>query len=335
MFSPLAPRSFKDTIDTCRELARSRGIALIIPGDLHLWGVTGGNRSDLFATLLGAFPFGKVVLLGDLFDSDRQVRETAADRRVLSMLSALDREDRVHVVRGNHDRALLSTVAEPNEGRGRRAAQRRARDAALAWLARPRMHADIVYACADQAVFVGAAHPGGQGVADAIRPHPGSSDVLVLAVGNRTILFEHGDAYDRWVQRGRPRSVLTRVGGNAYDLSVAVERRNLRLADMSASVKRRVSMWRGVCRSVVEGAYARSVALPFPVHGTVCGHTHYPGFVMHEGIPHVNVGSFRGHRPSFAVVTGDGELMPPFVIEHQSAPARRMRRAAEHGIVGS
>ncbi len=303
--SRIAPLSLDDMFRVVDQVHREHGIAYLIPGDLHLWGARGGNLSSLFFRLLQEIPYRKVVVLGDLFDGNRHERETMSDRQVLEHLRLLDVADRLHIVRGNHDRALLR-VPELIAKRARRVPVfgEAGVPMLMDWLVRPRTFSDVVYTRVDDVEY---------GVGDTA--HPGSSDVLVLRVGTKNVLFEHGDAYDSWVRRTHTGSVLTGVGKCAYDLMVRIEKNHTSLADLSGTLKQKVSVWRGVCHAVAVGAHARGSALAHPIHATVSGHTHYPGYIPFGEVPHVNVGSFRGYRPSFVLVTERGDVLPPIVVQ--------------------
>ena len=307
--SRLAPLSPEEAFRVVDRVQREQGIAYLIPGDLHLWGARGGNRSDLFFRLLVETRYRKVVVLGDLFDGNRHERETVSDRQVLLHLRTLDTEGRLHLVRGNHDRLLMRSPALFAE----RAVRRRVFGEAgepmdMSWLVRPRMHDDVVVSIADGVEYATRGAGSSQDV------HPGSSDVLVLRVGDKNILFEHGDAYDQWVRHSRTGSVLASVGKCAYDLMVKIEKNHTSLADLSGTLKQKVSVWRGVCHAVAVGTHKRGVVLPHPIHASVSGHTHYPGSVLFGDVPYVNVGSFRGYRPSFTLVTEQGDVLPPIVV---------------------
>lgn len=314
---PIAPVSYREAMDHCRRIERERGIALLIPGDLHLWGVEGGNRSDFFAHILETLEYDKVVLLGDMFDGMKYEQETHADRRVLELLAQLDCDDRIHIVRGNHDRAILNdpqTIHERARSEHVRAETGEPMD--LSWLTRSRMYRDVVYVAVDGGAYRGPAHHEGSAHAHRWPSHVGSNDVLVLRVADKHILFEHGDAHDKWARRAHKSSVIEYVGKCGFDLLVRLERNHSGLGDMTGSLKQKVSRWRGVCRDVAQGAYVRGHELDFDIHANVCGHTHYPGQVLLGEVTHVNVGSFRGYRPSFALVTRDGELLPPIVVRY-------------------
>lgn len=306
----IAPRSVGEVFTMVERVHRERGIAYLVPGDLHLWGAKGGNRSELFFRLLTDVAYRKVVILGDLLDGNRHERETLSDRHVLEHLRRLDEQGRLHLVRGNHDRVLMrSPGLIANRHRRRRVLGEVGEPMDMQWLARPRMHDDVLYAYVDGVEYT---LPGG--IDRAKGDHPGSSDVLVLRVRDKNILFEHGDAYDHLVRRTRAGSVFTSVGKCAYDLLVRMEKNHASLADLSGTLKQKVSMWRGVCHAVAVGTHARGVSLSYPIHASVSGHTHYPGYVRFGEVPYVNVGSFRGHRPSFTLVTEHGEVLPPIVV---------------------
>lgn len=318
LFAPITPVSVAQALEYCHMIAESRGIALLMPGDLHLWGVNGGNRSDFFVRLLDELAYDAVVLVGDVFDSAKHERETHADREVLVRLRTLDEADRLHIVRGNHDQQVLDDPQSIRERARRELVIGEAGDPMdLSWLTRPRMHTNVVYAEADARVFVGPAHYDAEQHKDAWPTHTGTNDVLVLRVSDSHILYEHGDRYDRWARRAHASSIVKHVGTCAYDLLVRFERRRAEWGDATGSLKQRVSVWRGVCRDVAQGIHKRGVTLPIEVHASVSGHTHYPGYVQIDGVPQVNVGSFRGYRPSFALVTRDtGELLPPVVVRY-------------------
>jgi len=307
--SPIAPTTLDEAIARVEEIERTRGVGLLIPGDLHLWGVDGGNQSGLFAYLLDVLPYDKVVLLGDAFDSNMPERETEDDRAVLARLRLLDKDRRLHIVRGNHDRAILRDPALVRMRARMRAVGADVLAPDVAWLGDERTHADVVHAEADGVVLRSS-------VSDEkfVPEAPFSSvDSLVLQVGSGRVYFEHGDRHDKVAKRAHNSSILEWLGTNAFDLMVQIEKRHAGIGDKVGILKQKMSVLRGVCASVARGVHA--AGLVHTVTATVSGHTHLPQYIAHEGVPHVNVGSFRGYRPSFAVVTRDtGEVLPPIVV---------------------
>lgn len=298
----ITPRPFDEVVAECNGIAQTRGIAVLVPGDLHLWGAPGGNRSDLFVELMQRVGFSYLLTNGDLFEGYHPARQTEHDASVLTHIQELDREARWIAVRGNHDRRIFTNNIRH---RGHES------EPDLSWLYRERISNPVCMSIVDGDVYHNAAPT--QDVAP--KAHPGSHDVVMLTVSGKNFLFEHGDRYDVLGGTLAARDDLaTKVASAAYNLLVSLEKTHERVGDTIGTFKRSVSKWRGVGRSVAEGVTRQAQALTVPIHGTVSGHTHYPLHTVVDGIPHVNVGSFRGRRPSFAVITGDGELLPPFVI---------------------
>jgi predicted phosphodiesterase len=278
-----------------------------------LWGAEGGNQSGLFAHLLDVLPYQKVALLGDIFDGVVYERETDADREVLSRIRNLDDDGRLHIVRGNHDRDFLRSPELVVDRARARAVGADATLPDVAWLTRSRLYDDVFYAETDRHVQVA------DGTRLQVHPrkcHTGSSDVLVLRVGSGLVYLEHGDRYDRVATRAHKNSILEQIGKGAYDMLVHMEKGHVGFGGLTATLKQKVSVWRGVCGAVARGACTSSRRLAHEVAATVTGHTHYPLYSDAEQIPHANAGSFRGYRPSFVIVTADtGEVLPPVVVQ--------------------
>jgi UDP-2,3-diacylglucosamine pyrophosphatase LpxH len=313
------PMSLADGLDYAKKVAHERGIAAFIPGDVHLWGKSASSCSDVLQLFLDEVSFDHLVLNGDTFDANRYERRTLDDERVLDRIRALDAAERVHFIRGNHDHHILGTphiVAERARATGANAGE----DVPdLGWLRRPRMQDNVVFSMVDGALYFGDAHTGPGKSGRSHEEHPGSHDVLVLRLGGKNILFEHGDAHDRLVDRRYTEdSLIGEVSSFLYNVVITLERAHEGISDISGYVKGQLNKWRGVCDSVAFGATEWRNVLNFDLHGTVCGHTHNPTWTMVNGLPHVNAGGMRGLRPSFAMVTADtGDLLPPVVVRYE------------------
>lgn len=289
---------------------------MLVPGDLHLWGKAGGNRSDLFVQLLQQLPFQYLVTNGDLFEGRSSKRETIHDAEVLSYIRSLDNEGRWVAVRGNHDRRLFVGPKTRSSHTLRRVTNEQ-QD--VTWLHRPRVTENTLLSVVDGDTFFGPAHAQAHEHIEKHEGHPGSHDLVVLSVAGKNFLFEHGDAHDRFVGKLAAKDdLVTMLASTAYDMIVSLEKTHSKVGAVSGVIKQQFTVWRGVCKSVAVGVTKRAQTLGVEVHGTVGGHTHYPLYTVIHGIPHANVGSFRGHTPSFAIITTDGELLPPFVIKSES-----------------
>jgi predicted phosphodiesterase len=310
------PRALDAILNECTRVAETRGVAVLIPGDMHLWGKQGGNRSDLFLEILKRLPFRYLLTNGDLFDGVTPERQTTHDVEVLTHIHALDTENRWIPLRGNHDRRLLANPRYVSERLLKKNTTLSPTHVeALAWVPRARMVSEVVVSVVEDEVYFGPAHQDGEKYLDRHEAHPGSHDLVVLSIGKQNFLFEHGDKHDHLCGKlGTKKSILSVVGSTVYNAMVTVEQTSDRVGKMSGALKQKFSMWRGVCEDVAVGATRWAEVLDVPIHGTVSGHTHYPLHTVIDTIPHVNVGSFRGRRPSFAIITEDGELLPPFVI---------------------
>lgn len=309
--SSITSRPLRDVLDECAQIARTRGIAVLIPGDLHLWGKAGGNRSDVFAEILTQVPFEYLLTNGDLFEGRSAKRETVHDAEVLAHIRALDEGGRWIPVRGNHDRRLF---VDPHGRVTKRTVPTTQQD--RGWLKQPRMTPHTYISIVEGEEYFGPAHPRGEEHREKHPLHPGSHDLLVLTIAGNNFLFEHGDAYDRFIGKLAAKDdLITKVASGIYNMLVTVENSHTRVGQMSDAFKRQFSMLRGVCKSVAVGVTKKASTLEVSIAGTISGHTHYPLHTVIDDIPHVNVGSFRGHRPSFAIITADGELLPPFVIK--------------------
>lgn len=303
----IQPLELHDAIGYVEHVERTRGVGLLIPGDLHLWG--GGNRSDLFAYLLKVLPYRKIAILGDMFDGGLHKRETNTDKEVITQLRTLDDDARLHLLRGNHDRFLFRSLSNSQTYGHAVGADVVKPD--LHWVSRSRLHEDVLYAKVDRTEYV----PTVQKMSSEEMPHFGTNDALVLQVGEGAVYMEHGDTYDTMIQGVHNNPILEHLSMHAYDASLRMEQLHYSIENVFRVFKQQVSMWRGVCDAVADGAYDATLRLHMQVTGTISGHTHYPLFTSVSGLPHANVGSFRGLRPSFVVVAGDtGEILPPVVV---------------------
>lgn len=80
----------------------------LIVSDVHLG--SGYNRAGELASLLGGGNFGRLIILGDLFDKPHTVRLRESEWDLLDTIRSLSRSKEIIWVEGNHDEGLGEVI---------------------------------------------------------------------------------------------------------------------------------------------------------------------------------------------------------------------------------